>query len=1469
MPPKKKAAAATSSSSSKTSSTKRKRKDESDDEVVSDGAESEDVEFIEADEASSNKNKTVEEVYKKKSLREQILLRPDTYVGSTHMQEEEEHWVWDDELSRMRLKPIRYVPALYKIFDEILVNAADHVVRDEKCDKIKVTIDPEKNEICVWNNGSGVPVKIHQEHKVYVPTLIFGHLLTSSNFDDTQKRVTGGRNGYGAKLTNIFSEKFIVETVDSEERKKLRQVWTANMSNEEDPKITTCSKADSYTEITFYPDLSKFGMDKLDSDIVGLMKKRVYDLAGTLKAGTSIWLNGKKVTGIKTFKDYVKLYTVDKEIQYYDDGKRWKVAVTLSDGTMQQVSFVNSISTTKGGKHVEHVVKQISDHLKKVLIKKNSTIKPAYIKNQLWVFVSALIINPSFESQSKETLTTNVKDFGSKCKLEEDFLKKVTKLASDAVLKYADFKSEKALNKKSGTKKSRLTGIAKLDDANDAGGKNSEKCTLILTEGDSAKALAVSGLSVVGRDKYGVFPLKGVPLNVRDCKLEKVLKNEEISTLAKILGLKFDKDYTKDDLKTLRYGSIMIMADQDHDGSHIKGLLINFIHKFWPGLLKIPGFLKEFITPIVKATNKKTKKSLSFFTIPEYTEWKESLTDTKSWTIKYYKGLGTSNSTEAKEYFSNMDTHQKKFKFDPECEKKINTAFSKDLTKERKDWLNNHQEGTYIDHTKKEILYSDFIDKELVLFSKEDCKRSIPSIVDGLKPGQRKILFSCFKRNLKSEIKVAQLAGYVSEQSSYHHGEQSLTSTIINMAQNFVGSNNINLLYPSGMFGTRLQGGKDAASARYIFTRLSEITRYIFPKADDPILEYLDDDGQPIEPKFYVPIIPMILVNGTEGIGTAWRTKIDNYNPVDIVENLKRMINNEEPKEFYPWFKGFDGTIETYASKKWQTKGIAEKIDDNTIEIRELPIRVWTEVFKESLEEMMTKERIDDFRENHTDITVSFTIKMTDSQMKKAEQEGFYEYFKLYKKFATTNMVLFAEDGTLNEYDSVTDILKQFYPIRLKYYNKRKDYMLEKLRKELDMLSNKVRFITEVINGTIEMKRRKKEDLLKELKTKKYTAYPKDKKISTGDVADEDENEEDGSENDALTDGYNYLLSMPLWSLTAEKVKKLEKEKADKEQEVENLENTKVEDIWLRELDEFLEQLDKFESKELKEYELYLKKIEKERKKTGKIPRPLGYRSKSTDRPEIETGPELGKKKTTSSRKKAVKKEEDASDEDGATEEKKPKTTRKKAASSSSKSTTGKQSKLAFKKKDEVESDDDEAGSDEEDSGKKKKSAKSSSKSVKKEEKVEDTMDVDDADLPLAERLKRRQQATSKVELAKDESDDEIISETKKKQSSNTTPKQPTKKRKTSITDYLIKKKVDEMDETDDNTEVVEIDGDNEEEPEDEPKKRPVRSTRRNKVIEEVESDEEEEEAISSESEAEIEDEDDEADEFIPEDEED
>jgi DNA topoisomerase-2 len=259
------------------------------------------------------------------------------------------------------------------------------------------------------------------------------------------------------------------------------------------------------------------------------------------------------------------------------------------------------------------------------------------------------------------------------------------------------------------------------------------------------------------------------------------------------------------------------------------------------------------------------------------------------------------------------------------------------------------QPGTYLDQNTREIPIRDFINKELILFSMADNVRSIPSVVDGFKPGQRKVLFGCFKRNLKSEAKVAQLVGYISEVTAYHHGEASLAGTIVGMAQHFVGNNNINPLMPNGQFGTRLQGGKDHASPRYIFTSLCPITRKIFRKEDDEVLAYLNDDGQSIEPMWYMPILPMVLVNGSDGIGTGWSSAIPTYNPSEIVANIRRKMEGKELLPMHPWFRGFKGTVQDLGAGRYNTCGIACMTSDDTVEIFELPVRTWTNTYVEQL----------------------------------------------------------------------------------------------------------------------------------------------------------------------------------------------------------------------------------------------------------------------------------------------------------------------------------------------------------------------------------------------------------------------------------------------------------------------------------------------------------------------------------------
>ncbi|ORX76043.1 type II DNA topoisomerase [Anaeromyces robustus] len=1097
-------------------------------------------------------------------------------------------WVFNKNSKNFEYRSVTIVPGLYKIFDEILVNAADNKIRDPSMDTIKVTIDSEKNEISVYNNGKGIPVEIHEKEKVYIPELIFGHLLTSSNYDDNEKKVTGGRNGYGAKLCNIFSTEFIVETSDKNAGKKFKQVFNDNMSKRSKPKLTNATK-DDFTKITFKPDLKKFGMEKMDEDFEALLLKRVYDIAGCV-SGVKVYLNDERIK-IKNFKDYCQMYinSTKKESDENDLGnmpnqnpniiyervnERWEIAFAMSDGQFQQVSFVNSICTIKGGTHVNYVSDQITSKLIDSLKRKNKSlsIKPFQVKNHLWVFINCLIENPAFDSQTKETLTLRASSFGSKCPVSDNFINKVLKSGViDNILTWAKYKQSQMLKKTDGHKRSRISGIPKLDDANNAGTKHSKDCVLILTEGDSAKALAISGLTVVGRDNYGVFPLRGKMLNVRDASHKSIMDNAEVSAIKQILGLQHGKVYENTD--SLRYGHIMIMADQDTDGSHIKGLVINFLDHFWPSLLKIPGFLLEFITPIVKVSRKGSE--ISFYTLPEYEKWKEDTNNGKGWKIKYYKGLGTSVAADAKKYFSDMQHHCKKFsEIEQDDRKLLDMAFSKKNADKRKDWLKEYRPDIYMDNSVDKIAINEFINKELIQFSMADVIRSIPSLVDGLKPGQRKIIYGCFKRNLTNEIKVAQLTGYVAEHSAYHHGEQSLQTTIVNLAQDFVGSNNIPLLVPNGQFGTRLQGGKDAASARYIFTYLSKITRLIFKKADDNIITYLNDDGQMIEPNWYIPILPMVLINGAEGIGTGYSTNIPNFNPRDVVMNLKRRIRGLDFITMHPWYRGFRGKIEKIDENKYKVSGEIHKVDDTTIEITELPIRCWTQTCKEMLESFMTGTEkqppiIKDYKEYHTDTSVHFRIFVSEANMKKLEEEGLEKKFKITNIINLTNMHLFDPEGKIKKYQKVEDIMEEFYNLRIKMYQKRKEYLMKEFENELLILNNKVRFIMEIINGTLVINRKKRVELVKEMISRGYDrVYPKGK---TNETTNEEEEEVDDGK------GYEYLLSMQFWSLTLEKVEKLKAERDAKKEELDYLKAQAIEDLWLGDLDDFLDEWDKIE----------------------------------------------------------------------------------------------------------------------------------------------------------------------------------------------------------------------------------------------------------------------------------------------------
>jgi DNA topoisomerase-2 len=1173
--------------------------------------------------------KKVEDKYKKYELLEHILALPDTYIGSIEPQKITSY-IYDEETKKMVVDELTYIPGLLKIFDEVIVNAIDHCMRlraDEEKGKedikhvknIKVTIDKATGRITIMNDGNGVDIKKHSSYgDLWIPELIFGELLTSTNYDKGEEKIWGGKNGYGSKLTNIFSKEFSIETIDHYTKKIYTQTFSNNMTARTIAEVKASSKV-PYTQISFIPDYERFGMKNMSDDIYKLFNRRVIDACATTPKEVSVYFNGEKLM-IKDFEKYCELFLDKKEqpFVYEAVGERWEVVASISSsGSFEFLSFVNGINTIKGGKHIEYITNMITKNLVDMtLSKKKKAVKAQHIKDNLFVFVKALIVNPSFDSQSKETLTTPVAKFGSKCELSEKFYDKLFKIGIvDKALSITEFYDKKKLVKTDGKKISRII-VPKLDDANLAGTKDSAACTLILTEGDSAKTMAVAGLSIIGRDKYGVFPLRGKILNVKDATLQKITDNTEITAIKKILGLEQNKKYT--DLSQLRYGSIMIMTDQDHDGSHIKGLIFNIFQSMWHELYEISGFLTSMLTPIIKATNSRGNEIIEFYNMSDYERWGETdVAKNGSWKIKYYKGLGTSNDQEAKEYFKNMKKIT--YKYDKDADEVIDLAFNKKRADDRKEWLANYDKDNVLDYTNLEVDFKTFVDKDLIHFSNRDLQRSINHICDGLKESTRKILFACFKRKLyTNEVKVAQLSGYVSEVSAYHHGENSLQQAIVGMAQIYVGTNNINLLSPNGQFGSRCQGGQDASSARYIFTLLTKLTKLIFKEEDNNTLTYQDDDGQQIEPEFYIPVIPMILVNGGIGIGTGYSTNIPQFNPSEIIaackfictaiklagldgdtedgmDNIYETIDILDIDDLVPYYLGFNGTIKKSENNSYISKGVYKWIDGETLEITELPIGTWTEDYKEFLENMITNGLNNlKYIENHyTSKNVKFILHF-NANVRETFEDKFEQLFKMSssKNLSINNIHLFNKNGAIQKYDNTTEIIKEWSKTRILKYIERKAYQIKILEKDFLLLSAKIRFIIDVISGNIQIMNKKLTDIAKRLIELKYPRINTDTAANIvvagnidNDASDASIDGSDSSDGNKDIKDFNYLLKMPISQLTYDRKIILEKEVDALNTNLKNLRDSRIEDLWMSDLVELENAWEEHRDIVLKEYD--------------------------------------------------------------------------------------------------------------------------------------------------------------------------------------------------------------------------------------------------------------------------------------------
>ena len=1007
--------------------------------------------------------------------------------------------------------------------------------------------------------------------------------------------------------TNIYSEEFHISVRDPKSGQKYEQTWKKNMSVCGKPHISKDKATKGFVEVTYVPDVARFQGLSLE-DMTLVLHTRAIELAALAGKDVKVTWNGEEIK-VDTFEKFVRLFLradAEKCLAYERCGPRWEVAAVLTRNLFSEdlgtpedrhISFVNGINTRKGGKHVETVQRHVLGDICEVAAKKKKMdLKPGQIKDTVTFFVNATIVNPAFDSQTKETLTTPVAKFGSTVAISPKFIDSLVKAGileeAQAIM---DAKQARDTKKTDGAKKRTIYGLPKLEDALFAGTAKSSECTLMLTEGDSAATSAIAGLKVVGRERWGVFPLKGKMLNVKDISRDKFNSNEELTAIKKILGLEQGKKYK--DTSSLRYGRILVMSDQDVDGFHIRGLLMNLFHTEWPELMRM-GFLCSLMTPLVKMT--KGQETLAFYSDAELETWKERVgADVAAkYKSKYYKGLGTSTPAEAREWFENISDIR--YEWDDVTDQTMNLAFSKKLSDERKEWLATYDPKRSVNPVidaagKKHVAYSRFVHDELIHFSNADNLRSLPHIMDGLKPSQRKILFGCFKRNLRSEIRVAQLAGYVSEHAAYHHGEASLNQTITGMAQVFVGANNVNLLAPIGQFGSRLLGGKDAASPRYIHTHLESIVDVIYKKEDGPILKNLEDDGDIVEPETYLPVVPMLVVNGSVGIGTGFSTDIPPHNPREVVGLLKNRVAGESDtlagKTLNPWWVGFKGAVEKKDDKLWITHGVYEWQDATcSVKISELPVGTWTKDYKAFLDTMIqgggadvkaeekavkktaaakkgddassaseerkrkAKSVLKSFEDLYNDVDVNFVLYLDSDYYKKAKENvgEFEKLFHLISSWKTTNMCCFDPNMNIVKYDCVGDIMEKFYVYRLAAYERRRQHQIDELKDDIEELEAKYKFIKAIVEGRLKIMNEEDSTVLAGLRGLGLPPRSDRKAPET-------------------LGAYEYLLRMRVDRIKKTSIGETESEVAAAKKKLAALEAISAAALWLKELDEFLE----------------------------------------------------------------------------------------------------------------------------------------------------------------------------------------------------------------------------------------------------------------------------------------------------------
>lgn len=883
--------------------------------------------------------------YDKLSQREHILLRPGMYIGSTAAEETEE-WVYHRANQQVEKRVLTLPEAVKRCFYEAISNASDAVIRSRErgFDPKEIVVTMDDTTISITNYGCPIPVVKHEKEGKWLPEMIFSDFLSSSNYNPKKVRSGIGLNGLGIKLVSVFSKAFTVDLDDHVNQKSYTQTFRENLLHIDAPVVKPFKGSSSRVQIRYTLDFGYFSLagytedDKdlfarfaMDYSLSCAVATRFNDLqfpVQTLATMATLYFGEAALTNAITYAGAVEVTVQGTDAHGRKSPAKahrlqTPVEFCLMDTPFegQVIAFVNGMMVC-AGVHVDALYKAMAE---RVLPSINQDLngKPMLSAKDLKQHTSVLMVcklpDPAFKSQVKSQLASPEPTFSLPAALFAP-LKKWELM--DRLKNILEQKETTQLAKTDG-KKRRHISVPGYTTCNWAGGPKSSQCTLCLTEGNSAETYGVKGRARVegGIDKLGLYRLRGKLLNVMNAKLADVANNREVQGLKEVLGLREGVDYADDEnYKRLRYGKVRIMTDADNDGKHIACLVINYFHFFYPSLVA-RGYLEILLTPIIRVwkgheDRHKAKHRVTFYTAGEFLAWKGRTTDWRTWKVKYYKGLATSVDKDIDEDYKALQTLQ--VGTDADTPSKLRMAFNDQLAHQRKVWMQGWSPDLEIP-AQPVVSVTTYIDRALIHYSVVSVQRNIPAFQDGLKEGQRKVVAAMLKKwpaGSGSEIKVAQLASYTSENFNYHYGEAALQETITAMAQDFVGANNLRFFEQHGQFGTRLKGGKDAGSPRYIYVKPERWVADVFRAEDDVLLTYLEDEGCTQEPEFYLPIFPLWAVNGALGIATGYSTFMPNHHPVDVCAWLEARLKGMPMPTLKPWYRGFKGKLSVKLNKK-------------------------------------------------------------------------------------------------------------------------------------------------------------------------------------------------------------------------------------------------------------------------------------------------------------------------------------------------------------------------------------------------------------------------------------------------------------------------------------------------------------------------------------------------------------------------